>query len=295
MAARVIQKPDQPARVVIQGYLLENRILLQADPGYLERLREAARNPEELRAWLEGSWDIVAGGMIDDLWDARTHALDAFPIPKSWTITRAFDWGSSKPFSVGWYAESDGSTIDTPRGPVATVRGDLFRIYEWYGCGKQHNTGLRMLARDITDGIIRRELDWGIHGRVEDGPADAAIFSVENGVSIADDMAASVRLDGRLYYGIYWEPSDKSPGSRKQGWELLRQRLANAQRRGHEPREHPGLFIFRNHCPHFLRTMPVLPRDDQDLDDVDTEAEDHIADEVRYRLRWKRMQRPGVW
>ena len=294
MDRTIIRKPGEPPRVAILGHLHENRIMLQADPDYAERLRMAARNPEELRAWVEGSWDIVAGGMIDDLWDARIHAIEAFEIPESWTLSRAFDWGSSNPFSVGWYAESDGSPIDTARGTFPTVRGDLFRIREWYGCGAKPNTGLRMLAQDITAGILRRELDWGIHGRVIDGPADASIFSVENGVSIADDMAQRVRIDGVLYDGIYWDPSDKSPGSRKQGWQLLRQRLANGKRRGHEPREHPGLFIFKEYCPHFLRTIPVLPRDDQDLDDVDTQVEDHIADELRYRLRWM-PRMAGVW
>ena len=295
MAHQVIRAEGQPPRTAILGRLDENRIMLRAEPGYIDRIREAARNPQEQKAWLEGSWDIVAGGMVDDLWDERVHVVDPFSIPPSWTLTRAFDWGSSRPFSVGWYAESDGSTIETDRGPRSTVRGDLFRINEWYGCCGQANTGLRMLARDIAAGIIRRELDWGIHGRVEPGPADASIFDVENGISIADDMAAEVRIDGALYPGIDWDPADKAPGSRKQGWEQLRQRLANAYRRGHEPREYPGLFIVRGRCPHFLRTVPTLPRDDQDLDDVDTDAEDHIADEVRYRLRWWPRARAGVW
>jgi hypothetical protein len=47
--------------------------------------------------------------------------------------------------------------------------------------------------------------------------------------------------------------------------------------------EAAGLFVF-NTCDQFARTVPVLPRDEKDLDDVDTEAEDHIADEVRYRI-----------
>jgi hypothetical protein len=295
MAGRVINAEGQPPRAAIQGYLAENRIMLQADPGYVDRIREAARNPGELKAWLEGSWDIVAGGMVDDLWDARVHVIQPFAIPGSWRVNRAFDWGSSKPFSVGWYAEADGSTVETSSGPRSTVPGDLFRINEWYGCTRQPNTGLRMLARDIAAGIVRRELDWGIHGRVQPGPADASIFDVENGVSIADDMAEPVRIDGDVYPGIEWEPSDKSPGSRKQGWEQLRKRLANARRQGYEPREYPGLFIFRDRCPHFLRTVPTLPRDDQDLDDVDTDAEDHIGDEVRYRLRWRPAPRARVW
>lgn len=30
-----------------------------------------------------------------------------------------------------------------------------------------------------------------------------------------------------------------------------------------------------------------MPRDDKDLDDVNTEAEDHIGDAIRYRVRKK--------
>jgi hypothetical protein len=182
---------------------------------------------------VEGSWDIVAGGMVDDLWDARVHAIEAFEIPWSWTLTRAFDWGSSKPFSVGWYAESDGAPVETARGTFGTVEGDLFRIQEWYGCGPKANTGLRMLAQDISAGIVLRELDWGIHDRVEDGPADASIFSVENGVSIADDMEQPVRIDGELYEGICWDPSDKAPGSLQAG--LAAAAPASGQRQAQGP------------------------------------------------------------
>jgi hypothetical protein len=49
------------------------------------------------------------------------------------------------------------------------------------------------------------------------------------------------------------------------------------------PREEPGLFVF-NTCTMFIDLVPILPRDEVDQDDVDTEAEDHIGDEVRYRV-----------
>jgi hypothetical protein len=53
------------------------------------------------------------------------------------------------------------------------------------------------------------------------------------------------------------------------------------------PREDPGLFVFEN-CLQFLRTIPLLPRDlEGDPEDVDTDAEDHIADEARYRCTLK--------
>jgi hypothetical protein len=60
------------------------------------------------------------------------------------------------------------------------------------------------------------------------------------------------------------------------------------------PRELPGLFVF-NTCEQFIRTVPVLPRDEKDLDDVNTEAEDHVADECRYFIRGvKQVASQGV-
>jgi RNA binding exosome subunit len=41
--------------------------------------------------------------------------------------------------------------------------------------------------------------------------------------------------------------------------------------------------------------VPVLPRKEKDMDDVDKDAEDHVGDEVRYRVRFdKRSARTGV-
>lgn len=54
-------------------------------------------------------------------------------------------------------------------------------------------------------------------------------------------------------------------------------------------RERPGLFIFDS-CAQFIRTVFSLPRDEKDMDDVDTDAEDHIGDESRYRVRQMNMK-----
>ena len=277
----------EPPRMAIHGYLRENLRLLEADPEYINRIAAAARNDAERRAWLHGDWDIVAGGMLDDVWDEKHNVVEHFKIPSSWYINRSFDWGSSKPFSVGWWARSDGSDVKMPDGSWrATVRGDLFRIAEWYGWNGKPNEGLRMLASEIARGIVEREVRMGLQGRVSPGPADSSIYDAENGNCIATDMERPVRLeDGRQYSGVFWERADKSPGSRKTGWDQLRQALRNARPENPgQPREAPGLFVFRG-CDQFRRTMPVLPRDSKDPDDVDTTAEDHIADEVRYRVR----------
>jgi len=110
-----------------------------------------------------------------------------------------------------------------------------------------------------------------MHMRCTPGPADSSIFDEINGDSPAKQQAA---------LGVYWTKADKTPGSRMRRWALMRDRMAASLK----PRmEDAGLFIF-NTCPQFVRTIPVLPRDEKKPDDIDTDAEDHIADEAGYRL-----------
>ena len=111
--------------------------------------------------------------------------------------------------------------------------------------------------------------------RIKPGPADSSIYDVIDGRSIADEMAG---------VGIKWQRANKGPGSRRNGWELLRKRLAASLKvKAGLPLEEPGMFVFDT-CQHFIDTVPELPRLERDPEDVDTNAEDHIADETRYRL-----------
>lgn len=268
-------------QVHIFGSYRENKYLT---PEYVAEL-ETLTDKNKREAWLYGNWDIVAGGMFDDVWDSLHHVVKPFTIPNSWRIERAFDWGSSAPFSVGWWAVSDGTDFQTADGTWrSSVRGDVYRIREWYGTSGKTNSGLMMLAKDITAGIIERQLNWSIHNRTHPGPADNSINDVVNGNSIAADMAKSVRVKGSVYSGVRWRASDKSSGSRKAGWEKLRKMLSQAlPTKEGGPRERPGLFVF-DCCTYFIDLFPSLPRDEKDPDDVDTESEDHIGDETRYEV-----------
>lgn len=290
---RIVEKSDDgsdlPSRRAVHGHLYENKILLFADPLYVSRIKAAARNPAELAAWIDGSWDVTSGGMFDDCWDAKIHIVPdvtSAMIPRRWKIIRSYDHGQSKPFSCGWTAESNGEPLRLfPGKPYARllgpVPGDLIRLYEWYGCGKQPNEGLRLTASEIAKGILSREREYGILGRVRTGIADSAIFDdYEPGRSVAGDMQRQ---------GVFFYPADKGRGSRSQGWQQLREYLKGAFPVQGGIREKPGLFITAR-CHEFMRTFPVLPRDDDDLDDVDTDAEDHIGDEVRYLLRRKNFE-----
>lgn len=294
-------------RLSIHSHIDENIALLTADPDYKITIAASARNPSEKAAWLHGSWEVVSGGMFDDVWDKRFNVLQPFMIPLSWKITRSFDWGESKPFSVGWWAISNGEDFQLSDGSwKSTVRGDCIRVKEWYGCTTKPNEGIHLLASEIAEGIVERELSWGWRNRgenwcrVKPGVADSQIFAAENGNCIATDMKVKIRHDdGYKYPGIQWIAADKRPGSRKTGWTQMREMMkaAHPNTKPHPkdesiilnyPREKRGLFVTSD-CVSFIDTVPILPRDDKDMDDVHTEAEDHIADETRYLVRAMRM------
>lgn len=278
-------------RVAIHGSIYENKVLLHADPGYIQRIASAAPNKAVLLAWLEGDWDVVAGGMLDDRWIPSCHIIPSFrhtDVPRGWKIDRSYDHGQSKPFSVCWWAESDGTPLTltretyTAQGPttetvtVGQVKGDIVLLDEWYGCEpNQLNTGLNMTGTEIAAGIRQRQEQWGIQARVRPGPADNSIFdSYTPGKSVAGDMKKAPN-------SIAWTRSDKTGGSRVQGWQQIRTYLKGAS---DQPRTAPGLFVC-DRCTAFIQTVPNLPRSDRDPDDVDTNSVDHVGDAVRYRLR----------
>jgi hypothetical protein len=266
-------------RQYIPALLEDNPSLTENDPDYEHRL-EGLGDPALVRAMRLGDWDIVSGGMFDDLWKLDVHAIPAFPIPASWRIDRSFDWGESAPFSVGWWAESDGTPAILADGKQWTFpKGSLFRIAEWYGWdGKNPNVGLKLTNDAIARGIVEREKEapWG--ARVKPGPADSMIFNVDaEKKSIAGTMKAA---------GVTWTEADKSSGTRVNGWSAIR-RMLKAARDGNM--EQAQLFAF-DHCLQFIRTVPVLPRKETNREDVDSAAEDHIGDETRYRVLAEKRQ-----
>ena len=76
--------------------------------------------------------------------------------------------------------------------------------------------------------------------------------------------------------GCKWRPSDRSPRSRINGKLELHKRLSFDENTGE-----PKLKIF-SHCKNLLRTLPLLPTDRNNPEDVDTDAEDHAYDALRY-------------
>lgn len=260
-------------QVAIYGSYRENIYL---DPIYVAQL-ETIKDKNKRRAWLAGDWNIVAGGAIDDLWDESVHIIPRFRVPKNWKVDRALDWGSSTPFSVGWFAESNGEEVEAIDGSILRFpRGTIIQIDEYYGAeGVGINKGLYLSAADLGRNVLKkeeqmRENKW-IARSVIPGPADNQI---DNKIETGQETI-KVKMEE---VGCYWERSNKNKGSREIGLQLLRDRLEASNRR-----EGAGFYVCDN-CKVTKAILPTLPRDTDNPDDIDSDAEDHIWDMLRFRL-----------
>jgi hypothetical protein len=243
-------------RVFIPARMDDNPSL---DQGYATRLAGLG-SPALVKALRDGDWDIVAGGALE-MWSRDLHVVEPFTIPPHWTRFRSVDWGSSKPFSVGWWAVSDGTR---PRMPT----GALVRYREFYGWTGKADTGLRLTSTQLAESIREREAPGE---RIAFSVADPAVFSRSDGPSVAERMAAA---------GVVLKPA---ANDRLAGYQEMRRRLVGDERG-------PGLFVFSTCTDGFLRTVPDLVLDEKRPEDVDTRQEDHAYDEARYAC----MARPWV-
>lgn len=244
-------------RVFIPAKLKDNRKLLENDPSYVLRLRQTG-SAALVKAWLEGDWNGVDGTFFDEFLPEKHIIRGNLVIPPHVTKFRAMDWGSAAPFSIGWYAVSDGS--------FGYRKDALIRYQEWYGWTGKPNKGLKMSANLVAQGIVVRDgktpLNYGV--------ADPSIFSNNGGPSIAEMM---------MVEKCNWFRGDNA---RQAGWEQLRRRLSAGTSSA------DTLLLFHESCENAIRTLPYLQHDDKNAEDLDTDAEDHAADEIRYAC----MSRP---
>lgn len=241
-------------RVFIPSKLKDNPKLLYSQPTYVLQLRQTG-SAELVRAWLEGDWNSVQGAYFSDF-QYEKHVLGAgflAEIPRHWTRFRAMDWGSAKPFSVGWYAVSDGA-LGLPSGAMIKYR-------EFYGWNGKPNEGLKMSAAAVARAIMafdREDQDKGLS--ISYGLADPSIFAEDGGPSIAEMM---------LGEKCQWARADNK---RIPGWEQMHTRF----------QADPPLLYFLETCEHTIRTLQLVGHDDTKPEDLDSEAEDHALDETRY-------------
>lgn len=243
-------------RIFVPATVWDNDALMSNDPQYVARL--AAMPEAEKRALLYGDWDSFSGQVfvewkndpghyIDRQW---THVIEPFKIPDDWAIWCGLDWGYSRPFAVGWFA------VDRNRR--------LYHIRELYGCTGTPNTGVKWEPTEVAKKIRAiEEDDPNLRGRTILRVGDPAIWGSDGTESI-----------GALFerQRVYFERGDNA---RIDGKMQVHHRLA------FDEDGVPMLYVFKG-CKHFIRTFPNLVYDETDVEDVDTDGEDHAYDMLRY-------------
>lgn len=263
------------SRVFIPSLVTDNPALLAADPQYIDRLK-AVGSEQLVRAWLEGDWNVIEGAFFPEFTHQR-HVIPPFQIPRWWTKFRAADWGSAKPFSIGWYAVvQDDHDLDDGR---VLPRGAIVRYREWYGMKEgEPNVGLKLPAEAVARGIVSRETSpSGQREEINYGVMDPSAFNVVSGPSIGEVMQRA---------GAIFKRADNTRiaiDKKMSGWNQVRQRLVG------DEDGRAMLYLFATNM-HLIRTLPVMQHDEHNAEDLDTDGEDHAVDELRYAC----MSRPYV-
>jgi hypothetical protein len=281
---KVYQAPPSEGgmlRQFIPARLEDNPSMNDNDPGYENRLAGLG-SASLVRAMRYGDWDIVEGAFFDNFQKAR-HVIRPFTIPEHWLRFRAGDWGSAKPFSFGWYAVASEHFIAGPK--VLIPRGALVRYREWYGVATDSegrfvpDVGLKMNAEVVGAGV--RERDQG--NAISYGVLDPAAFTADGGPSIQERMMRGTNGTN----GATFRRADNARVAHRGamgGWDQVRARLDG------DEDGRPMLFFFET-CVHAIRTIPALQHDEDRPEDLNTNMEDHAADEVRYACMSRPYQR----
>lgn len=222
----------------------ENPYLPPSYMALLNSLPEAMR-----RAMRDGSWDVFEGQVFSE-WRRDLHVVEPFTIPPDWTRWTATDYGYVAPFCTLWFAR-------TP---------DKSRIYVYR---EHYRTGVRARAQ----AIAMRSASMGetIQLRV----ADPSMWAKREGVA-GDTLAGEYAAEG--------VPLSKANNDRMAGMNYVRDALAWKELPGTGRLiKEPRLQVFST-CTNLIRTLPSLPYDDIKVEDVDTNAEDHGYDALRYGL-----------
>jgi hypothetical protein len=261
-------------RQFIPAQLEDNPSMTEDDPGYEGRL-EGLGSEQLVRAMRHGDWDVVEGAFFD-CWDVKRHVHAPFAVPAEWTRFRSGDWGSAKPFSFGWWAIVP-DDFKTPAG-VILPRGFILRYREWYGCvpGKP-NTGLKMDVEKV--GAELAKID-ALVGPAPSGVLDPAAFSEDGGPSLYERMRKG--SGGKISFRRADNARVPQRGAMG-GWDQMRARFVGDEQR----RAMIGCF---STCVDSIRTIPALQHDKSRPEDLDSDGEDHAADEWRYAC----MSRPYV-
>lgn len=183
-------------------------------------------------------------GQAFDEWRDDIHIVKPFEIPSTWRRIRAIDYGRTAPFCCLWGA------LDPDN--------NLFIYREAYQSGLD--------ATDQAKLVIELSMGETVYETILDS---ACWIPNQHGESIADTYSDN---------GLYCDQASKN---RLNGKDRVHKWLKVIP--DIDGTDYSRLRVFKN-CSNLIRTLPALPLDDKHIEDVDTDAEDHAYDALRYMV-----------
>lgn len=196
------------------------------------------------KAWKDGDWDAFAGMAFPNFNHSR-HVIKPFEIPDEWIRWRAVDEGTAAPFCCLWLTRDPGTR----------------RIYVYR---EVYQAGLtsKEQAQRIVDMTMPNE-------KIAFTYADPALWITKNKAGQVYSSADEYRD-----YGVPLTRADNDRLSGKRKVDSALSDIGDGD---------PGLQIF-DHVEHLIEQLETLARDERNPEDVDTRADDHAYDPLRYSL-----------
>ena len=239
--------------IFIPAKIYDNPSLVENDPLYIKRLESLPE--QDRKALLEGDWNIFAGQYFKE-WSSN-HVVEPFFIPAMWKRFIAGDYGHKKPASLGWYA--------------VNPEGGLIRYKEIYSEGFNYDVLAEKICELSADeDIAYAVFDPAIFGDKQHHSTDKDAREGRSGAEIMQETISKLR--GERGFLV-----TRADNRRIEGWRGVRQVLSKSN----------GFQVFST-CTGFVTTFPANIHDEKKPEDLDTDGEDHTADEFRYAV----MSRP---
>jgi len=261
--AATLEDPDPGVRCFIPAKVTDNTAI---DEGYLRKLNSLPE--DERRALRDGDWDVYSGQRFRGF-RREVHVIDPEDLPLSLGgIIRAVgvDYGLDAPYAALWGARlADGLIVvyreDYTNGLTPDEQARRILALE--------APGERDLMRPVP--VALDPSTWARNPHVAHTPKGPGTIVVgDNGDD--DPPPGSIADAYRKHLG---RAVVKAHNDRLAGVALIADKLRV------RPDGLPRLLIYST-CRNLIRTLPALPRDPKRPEDVDTSAEDHAYDALRY-------------
>jgi hypothetical protein len=249
------------SRLFIPGRLMENKILMRSDPGYISRIK--AMGPKYSKALLDSDWDVMEGQFFD-IWNSDIHI-----VKKEYYL----DWRDIKQFSVT--GGLDYGNVMVLHLLLKDWNNNVLIVDELSSIGETRDKRVGRVkdflkARGLDKIPIVADTNMWAHDAFDmnqqEFPAQAFMNAGINLIKVSkrsvDNYHYRVACNIAVKNALYYEVNDSGL--------IIKQ---------------PKLKVY-NRCEKFIETFPTLPVDEDDPEDIqghgnDKSVEDHWYDAAK--------------